>query len=165
MWQVWRILLWSRTIVRASIVAIIVGAVIVVGLRVALPLIQLPPLWKMLAALPAFYAMMGVNLGVYALLPSRVEIRKDRIHVITGQSQWMVQSKAVRGTRIVIFAPDRIRLRIFYQHKDELRSRNLAIGRFVSLDQLAAVFETPPQVWDARSRYAMLRGRGAGVAQ
>jgi hypothetical protein len=153
-WRVWRLLLLSRSIVRASIVAVIVGAAIVIGLKIAIPMIQLPPLWKMLSALPVFYAYVLIMWLVHTLIPSRVDIRKDRIHAVTGQSQWMVKSDAVRGARIVVFAPDRIRLRIFYQRKDQLRSRTFGVGRRVSLDRLSAMFATPPQVWDARHRYA-----------
>ncbi len=123
-----------------------------------MPMIQLPPLWKLLLALPAIYAYVFVMLLVHALIPSRIEIRKDRMHVMTGQSHWFVKSEAVSATRIVIFALDRIRLRVFYHYKNELRSRTFGVGRGVNLDVLADVLAVSPQIWDARNRYERLRG-------
>jgi hypothetical protein len=147
----------SETVVRVSIISVVLGAAIVIGLKMVLPMIQLPPLWKMLLALPTFYAYVLLMLLVHALIPSRIEVRKDRMHVMTGQSHWVVKSEAIRSTRIVVFEPDRIRLRVFYQHKDKLRSRTFGVGRRVNLDLLSEVLAAPPRVWDARSRYARTR--------
>jgi hypothetical protein len=114
---------------------------------------QIPPLWKMLLALPAFYGYVAIMLLVHMLLPSRIEVRKDRMHVMTGQSHWVVKSEAVRRTRIVIFAVDRIRLRVFYVRKDKARSRAFGVARKVKLDELSNALAIDPEVWDARDRY------------
>lgn len=135
----------------------VVGAAIVICLKAAIPMIQLPPLWKMIGAMPAFYTYMLFMMLVHALIPSHVEVRKDRVHVVTGESHWVVKSEAVRGTRIVIFAFDRIRLRIFYVHKDRTYSKTFAIGRKVNLDALADALAVRPQVWDAQDRYKVGR--------
>jgi len=126
-------------------------------------MIQLPPLWKMLLALPAFYGYVLVMLVVHALLPSHIEVRKDRIHVMSGQSHWVVKSEAMRRTRIVIYAIDRIRLRVFYLHKDKVRSRTFGVGRKVKLDELSDALAVYPEVWDVRNRYRRYRNPG-GVA-
>ena len=156
-----QVLLFSRSLVRAAVISIVVGAAVVIGLKAANPLMQLPPLWQLFGALPIFYGYVLIMWLVYTLFPSRVDIRKDRLFVMTGQSQWMIKTDAVRGARIVVFAPDRIRLRIFYQRKDQLKSRTFGVGKGVSLDRLAGMFASPPQVWDARERYARSRRRAA----
>ena len=117
----------------------------------------------MLLALPAFYGYVLVMLVVHALLPSHIEVRKDRIHVMSGQSHWVVKSEAMRRTRIVIYAIDRIRLRVFYLHKDKVRSRTFGVGRKVKLDELSDALAVYPEVWDVRNRYRRYRNPG-GVA-
>jgi hypothetical protein len=154
----WRLLLGSRTIIRVSVLSLIVGAAIVIGLKMAIPMIQLPPLWNMLLALPTLYACFLVMLLVHAAIPSRIQVRDDRIQVMTGQSHWVVKSEAIQGTRIVIFALDRIRLRVFYLHKDRLWSQTFAVSPKVELDALSKSFAVYPQIWDARNRYKDPRG-------
>lgn len=122
-------------------------------LQLANPLIQLPPLWKMLLALPKFYGYVLIMLLVHTALPSHIEVSKNRMNVTTGQSSWVVKSEAVRRTRIVIFAIDRIRLRVFYNHKDITRSRVFGVARKVKVEELSAALAVVPEVWDARERY------------
>ena len=152
-WRTWRLLLGFKLIARVSIVSLFVGAVIVIGVKIAMPQIQLPPLWRMLLVFPTFYAYVLLMLVVHALIPSRIGVHKDRIHVMTGQSHWVVKSEAIQATRIVIYELDRIRLRVYYDHKNKLRSRTFGVGRRVNLDTLAEALAVYPQVWDARSRY------------
>lgn len=152
-WRTWRLFFQVRFIARVSILSVVLGAAIVFGLQLANPLLQLPPLWKLLLALPTFYGYVLVMLLVHMLLPSRIEVRKDRMHVMTGQSHWVVKSEAVRRTRIVIFAIDRIRLRVFYVHKDRMRSRAFGVAEKVKLDALSGALAVYPEVWDARDRY------------
>jgi hypothetical protein len=90
---------------------------------------------------------------IHMLIPSQIEVRKDRMHAVTGQSHWVVKSETVQRTRIVVFAPDRIRLRVFYLHKDKLRTRSFGVARKVNLDELSNALATYPEVWDARHRY------------
>lgn len=151
-WRTWRVLFRSRAIARMSFFSVALGAAIVVGLKAAIPLLQLPPPWKMLLALPVFYAYALLMLLVHTLIPSRIDVRKDRMHVMTGQSHWVIKAEAIRRTRIVIFAINRVRLRVFYLHKNKRRSRTFGVARKVSLDELAAVLPVAPQIWDARSR-------------
>ena len=125
----------------------------------AIPMIQLPPLWKMLLPLPTLYAYMLIMLPVHAAIRSHIHVRGDRIHVMTGQSHWVVKSEAIQGTRIVIFASDRVRLRVFYIHKDKLRSRTYAVSPKVELAVLSKSLAVYPQIWDARHRYKDPRRR------
>lgn len=119
----------------------------------AVPMIQLPPLWKMFLALPALYGYMLFMLLFHAAIPSRIDVRNDRIQVMTGQSLWIAKSEDIQGTRIVIFGLDRIRLRVSYLHKENKRSRTLAVSPKVNLNALCKALPVHPQIWDARSRY------------
>jgi hypothetical protein len=157
-WRTWRQLLRPRAIARITVFSVALGAVMIAVVKAANPMIQLPPVWKMLLALPAFYGYVLVMLLVHAALPSHVEVRKDRMHAMTGQSHWVVKSEAVRRTRIVVFAVHRVRLRVFYFHKGRVRSRTLGVAGKLNLDELANALAVYPEVWNAQDRYCKLRG-------
>jgi hypothetical protein len=144
-------------VLRVTVLSVLVGGAIVAWAAIANPMIQLPPWWQMLAALPTIYAYLLIMLLAHLAIPAGVQVRKDLIHVNHGQSNWVVKSDAIRSTRIVVFAPDRIRLRVFYLYKGKLRTRTIGIGRRVDLDSLVVALPVYPDIWDARHRYACLR--------
>jgi hypothetical protein len=141
---------------RVSVVSLALGALIIGALKANVPGMQVPPVWKLLLALPIFYFYALVMLALHLAVPSHVTVRSDRIHVSTGQSGWMKKADDIRATRVVIFAPDRIRVRVFYEHKGRVRSRTYGVSRRVKLDELCAALPKAPQIWDARGRYALL---------
>jgi hypothetical protein len=155
--RTWGLLFRPRLMARVLILSVIFGAGIIVALKAANPLIQLPPFWKMALAVPAIYAYFAAMLGVHIALPTHVHLSKKRLHSITGQSHWGVEAAAVTRTSITIFAPDRIRLRVHYDRKGKARSRVLGVARRVNLDALADVLPVSPRVRDARSRYERVR--------
>jgi hypothetical protein len=142
-----------------TIISFVIGAAIVFAVKTANPLIQLPPVWRMLLAIPTFYVYVFAMLFVHLIIPSHVEVRSDRMHVMTGQSHWFVKAEAVRRTRIVVFAVDRVRLHVFYSYKDKLRSKTIAVGEKVDLGVLATTLPKYPQIWDARKRYSGSSGK------
>jgi hypothetical protein len=145
---------------RVLILSTILAVAIIAALKAANPLLQLPPIWKMALAFPAIYGYFAIMLGVHIALPTHVHVCKKRLHSITGQSHWGVEAAAVTRTRITIFAPDRIRLRVNYDRKGKMRSRVFGVARKVNLDVLADVLPVYPQVRDARSRYERARHGG-----
>jgi hypothetical protein len=94
---------------------------------------------------------------VHAAIPELVVVRKERVQIIHGQSSWVARAGDIRWTRIVIFAPDRIRLRIAYTRGCQRKTRTVGVGRNVDLDELSTTLPIPPQVWDARGRYDRIR--------
>lgn len=116
-------------------------------------MISLPPLWKLLISLPAVLFFFVFLVVFESLIPAHIEVRKDRIQVITGQVNWVVASETVQRTRIVVHPAGRIRLRVFYLRQDSLKSQVLGVARKVNLDELANLLAVPPEIWDARVRH------------
>jgi hypothetical protein len=159
-WRMARLFFASKQILRISVLSIVVGGAIVAAVEWAVPLVVLPPWWKLLLVLPGFYAYAAVMVLVHAVIPSQVKVCKKHIHIMTGQSHWVVKAEAIRKTRIVVFRADRIRLRVWYERKGRTGTRTAAIGRGVDLRRLSDLLPIKPQVWDARRRYeARVRGK------
>jgi len=152
MWCVFRIVFAPRSVIRVTILSLIIAAAIIAWVQVAIPGVQLP-IWKMLLSVPIMYAYMAVMLLLHLVVPTSVKVRKDRIHTTTGKSNWVLKAKDVYRARIVVFAVDRIRLRIFYTRKNRRRSRTFGVSPKINLDALCANLPIYPQVWDARNRY------------
>ena len=163
-WRIWLVFVQRCSLIRVSFLSLILGVAIVAGAKLAVPALQLPPIWKMLLALPAVYAYMLLMVVVQMVVPSRVEVREDRILASAGQSAWFVKSEDIRRTRIVVFAPDRIRLRVFFSRRGKLSSRTFGLSPKLSLDDLCIKLAIYPEVWDARERY-LGRQKAAGISQ
>lgn len=155
--RTWGLLFRPRIMARVLILSLVAGAGIVVALKAANPLMQLPPVWKMALAVPSVYAYFALMLVVHLALPTHVHVSKKRLHSITGQSHWGVEATAITRTRITVFAHDRVRLRVYYDRKGKNRSRVFGVARKVNLDVLADVLPVYPEVRDARHRYERTR--------
>jgi hypothetical protein len=76
-----------------------------------------------------------------------------------GQHCAIVEAKSITRARLVVFAKDRIRLRVWYTikfwKKSRARQSRIGVSPKVSLDKLCEVFPAPLEVWDARAKYAV----------
>jgi hypothetical protein len=158
---VFRIMFAPRSVLRVTILSLLITAAIVAWVQATMPGVQLP-LGKMLLSVPIMYAYMAVMFLLHLVIPTSVNVRKDRIHTTTGQSNWVVKAKDIYRTRIVVFAVDRIRLRIFYTRKNRRRTRTFGVSPRINLDALCANLPAYPQVWDARNRYQNPKHSTAG---
>lgn len=153
--KIWRsageVFRW-RAVAGTTLVSLVLGAGLVAAVKWALPAVQLPPLWRMLLPIPVLYAYLAVMTGQHLVVPARVFVRRDVIRRSHGD-QWFVKSTEITRLRITVFAPDRVRLRVFYRRKDCPRSRAFGIAPHVNLAALAELLPLAPQIWDARPRY------------
>jgi hypothetical protein len=109
----------------------------------------------MLLVLPGIYAYLLFMVTLHLVIPARVEIRSDRVLFNHGESTFVVRAEKIRATRIVVFAYDRVRLRVTYQRKlGSLRTRTVGVAQKVDLERLSQLLPVAPEIWDARKRYA-----------
>jgi hypothetical protein len=151
-WRECRQVFAPRSVLRVTIVSLLVSAGIIAWVQATVPGVLLPPLWKMLLSIPVMYAYVAFRLLLLLVIPTQIKVRKDRIHTSTGESGWFVKAKDVSRTRIVVFAVDRIRLHIFYNRNNRRRSRTFGVSPRINLHALCANLPVNPQVWDARNR-------------
>ena len=141
-------------VLRVSVVSALVGAAILVGFKLAFPMLAFGFLWRMIFVMPGVMAYLWFMSLVLPFVPKHVEVRRDRIVLQQGQSACVVQEDAVESIKIVVFAPDRIRLRIIYLRNGVRRSAAVAVGRKVNLDALCDLLPVAPVIRDARGRAA-----------
>ncbi len=150
-----------HSILRVTGLVVVVFVVTLAGFKLALPQLQIGFVWRGVLALPGMYLYLLLMTAVYAAIPPRVEVRNNRIVVQHGQHAWFVLATSVTRARIVVFAHDRIRLKLWYRWKlwkrERIRIKTIGIATKVNLDQLCQLLPTAPEVWDARQRYGRLR--------
>lgn len=147
---------WS--VLRVSLLTLACGIAIIVCAQAAVPLVQLPPLWTMLIALPAVYAYLLFMVAIHLVIPARVEVRRDRVLFNHGQTTVVVKDEEIVAIRITVFADDRIRLRVTYQRQlGHLRTRTAGVARKVNLERLSQLLPVSPEIRDARTAYSNYR--------
>ncbi len=140
---------------RVSVVALACWFVLCACVQIAIPLVQLPPLWKMLLTLPGIYAYLLFMIALLQVIPARVDVRRDRVLFNHGESTFVVKAEKIVMTRIVVFAYDRVRLRVVYRRPSgHVRSRVTGVAQKVDLERLSQLLPVAPEIWDARKRYA-----------
>ena len=143
-------------IVRIVGVSIIVGAVICVGAKLAVPQLQLDFARKALFAIPAMYTYLGAWFLIHLLLPGRVKINEKHISHSTGQSGWRVSLTDLESSKLIVFSPDHIHLIIRANGK----VRTLAVPSTADLRLLVSLIGSTV-VLDKRRQFAAARTRVA----
>ena len=135
-------------------IAGVVFAILVAILKVWLPLLDLAFLWQALISVPLLYLYFVFMFVANAAFPASVEVRSDRIRVQQGQTCWNCKAEDLRWAKLVVFAPGRIRLRVFYEYRGRLKSRVYGVSQQVDLDRLAERLPVEMVVRDARVRFS-----------
>ena len=148
----WQQLCRPASVGRVTVICFLAGTAVVVGCKLAFPLLQLDFLWRAIVAIPSLYFFLAGLLLAYVVLPPRVEVRPDRILISHGQVVRRVNASSVISTRIVIFSADKTRLRITYSDKSRRRSRTIGVSRTIDLNELYDLLPGPPSVRDCRRR-------------
>ncbi|MBC8876864.1 MAG: hypothetical protein H8E44_46140 [Planctomycetes bacterium] len=128
------------------------GVAICVGVKLAIPQIQLGFAWKALFAIPALFAYLGVWFLIHLLVPGQVKINEKYISHSTGQSGWRVNLADIESSRLIVFSPDYIRLIIRANGK----VRKLAVPSTADLQLLIAILSSTV-VFDKRRQFAAAR--------
>jgi hypothetical protein len=138
--------------------------VVIIVFKLAVPQLQLGFVWRAALALPGMYLYLLLMTAIHFAFPPRVEVRGSRISVQHGEHAWFALAKSMTRARIMVFAPDRVRLRLWYRWKiwkrEKIRTRTIGIASNANLDRLCQLLPTAPDVWDARERYRRLCERG-----
>lgn len=144
----------TASLIRIILVTAFVTAAMIVGVKLAVPQIVLPNLWRLFFALPTILVLLVLQLGVLTLIPPIATIRSDRILVQHGQSAMIIEAKAVTATYLTVHSDDRIRLRICYTRRSGTRTRAIGVPPTVDFDLLSKLLPIAPVVRDARNRTA-----------
>jgi len=152
LWSRLQWLLRAASLARIAIGAGIATAVIIGGLKWALPQLKLPNLLPVVLSLPTMMLTLICQVGLLTLIPPVATVRADKIIVQHGQSGAIIDAKSVTKTSLTFYSDDRVRLRVCFHKKSKPRSRVIGIPPTVDFDRLAKMLPTYPVVHDARHR-------------
>lgn len=133
------------------LIAISLGlfSLIVLAAKLAFPALQLGFLGGVPVILVVVWALSWSHCGVLLAIPPVINITDKRIKGSHGQVGWIYKREEVTKSRIVVFANDRIRLRLFAKGS----SRVIGVAEKVGLKELKSFLPGTVEVWDARDRY------------
>ena len=145
-----RAILREISLARILLAGLAVAGVLCAGLRAAYPALDLRPLWMMLPAIPALFALIAFNtLVVPVLIPPTVTIEGETIrYAHEGGSRWAARFADCRAFRLVLLPAGIRRLR--FRHDGRRRAVGLAAK--VDLESLRDRLPRPVRVIDARGR-------------
>lgn len=152
MWVQFYHILNPGSLIRISVVAIVVSVAIIAGFKWAFPQLVLPNLWLLIFSLPAILLTLVFQFGVLTLFPPVFTIRADKILLQHGQSVRLIDPKSVTATCLIFHSDNRIRLRICYTKKSKGQSLVVGVPPTVDFNKLIEMLPIPPVVRDARSR-------------
>ncbi|GAA5505308.1 hypothetical protein [Novipirellula caenicola] len=153
LWQSLRSCLLNRHAITNIFIGTFVScAVIIGGLKIALPALVIPNLWTVFAALPMILVLLACQFGLLAAIPPNVTLRPDRLQKTHGQTGLVIKADQFVATQLYVHREDRIRLKVRYRQRDRLRTLVLGVPSSIDLDQLVALLPISPKIRDARAR-------------
>lgn len=99
-----------RTIVRITVVSLLIGAGICVAAKLAFPQIQLAFVWKAVLAIPAMFAYVGSYFGVRLLIPAQVKITEEYIFYSTGDSGWRINLSEIESSKLIVYSAEHVQV-------------------------------------------------------
>jgi len=151
LWRQMNTVVSADALTRIVVCSLVIAVPLVVGLRMAMPQVALPPIWKLLLILPGVILYLVFYLSVLTVIPQRVIIRPEKI-VIEHAQQLTLTSTAIRKIWLTVHRESKIRLKIAYLANGHSRTRTLGVGMHVDLGKLSGLLPQPPIVRDARNR-------------
>jgi hypothetical protein len=133
-------------------VSVIVGGAICVGIKLAVPQIQLGFAWKALLAIPGTFVYLGFGCLIHLLVPAEVTINEKYMSYSTGQSCWRVKLLDIESSKLIVFSPDHIRLII----RSKGKVRKLPVPASADLQLLVSLLGSTI-VFDKRRHFTAAR--------
>jgi len=152
LWSELRSTFCPTSLARITIGTTVATAVIIGGLKWALPQLVLPNLLPVVLSLPVMMVGLVCQVGLLTLIPPMATVRADKITVQHGQSAAIIDAKSITKTSLTFYSDDRVRLRICFHRKSKTRSRVIGVPPTVNFDRLAEMLPIYPVVYDARHR-------------
>ncbi len=153
LWQSLRSCILNRHAMRNICVGTLVScAAIVIVLKIAVPALVIPNLWRVVAAVPMLLLLLVVQFGILAVIPPSVTLRPDRLQKSHGQTGLRITADQFVAIQLYVHRQDLIRLKVRYRRRDRLHTLVLGVPCSVDLDQMIAMLPISPKIRDARAR-------------
>ena len=161
----WGRLFNVRTMVRVFVAASLLCVVIVLLFRFAFPGIQLADLKWLAVKLPCLFLFLYGMSWLYRIIPEKVSLFEDCILIQHGDNARRIDRSNILSARIVVYAENTIRLRIWYRSAEDRKSLTLGLGSQVQLQAVQEALGMPLHVFDARSRSVAIQAGDSAASQ
>lgn len=152
-WQ--RLFNW-KSFIRILIASMISGFVTVFLFWLAVPLLPLGRLRWLVVQIPGAVLGLVVIAWIYRAIPERISIFGDSVLVQHGDSAKQILKSDIIAARIVVYADETIRLRIWFNRKQKRCSTTFGLAQSIDVSELEKALGRVLSVFDARQRYAAL---------
>lgn len=155
-WQ--RLFNW-KSFIRILIASMISGFVTVFLFWLAVPLLPLGRLRWLVVQIPgAVLGLVGIA-WIYRTIPERISIFGDSVLIQHGDSAKQILKGDIVAARIVVYADETIRLRVWFNRKQKRCSTTFGLAKSIDVSELEKALGQVLSVFDARQRYAALQKR------
>jgi len=142
----------ARTLLRIGGASLIIGVLLVLGLKWWVPGIQLPPLWRILMIFPTLVFLMMLQTLLLTIIPPSVAIRRKQIIIAHGQSATGIAADQVIAAWLIFHAGQKIRLKIRFHGRKALRTVTVGVSPKFDFKRLIELMPVEVIVRDARAR-------------
>ena len=135
------------------------GFVTVFLFWLAVPLLPLGRLRWLVVQIPgAVLGLVGIA-WIYRTIPERISIYGDSVLIQHGDSAKQILKGDIVAARIVVYADETIRLRVWFNRKQKRCSTTFGLAKSIDVSELEKALGQVLSVFDARQRYAALQKR------
>ncbi len=125
-----------QPVLRISLASLAVGALLAVGLKIAIPQVILPAIWKMLLIVPGAVLYVLLIFAILSVVPRRIVICRERI-VVEHSKKQLIECSSVETAWLVIHRCHRVRLKLRYRDADgHYRTCKIGIAESIDLQTL-----------------------------
>ncbi len=108
-------------------------------------------LWWLTVQIPGLFVLFFAMSWVYRAIPERISVFEDCVLIQHGETAVRIEKSSITAARIVVFADDAIRLRIWYTYKDHKKCNAFGLPRNFDLAALENSLEVTLTVFDGRA--------------
>lgn len=140
-----------KALTRISLGSLAFGMVLVLGLKLAMPQIVLPPIWQMILILPGGVLYALVIVVVLILIPRRIVVSRDRI-VIEHSKKRLLECSSIRTSWLLVHGTNKVRLKLGYLDAGgRYRICRIGLTPTIDLQTLCDLLPVYPTIHDART--------------
>jgi len=102
---------WAHCPVASTLaVALVLGMLLVLGVKQWVPQVDLRGLWNLVLEIPALFALLYLYAALDRLIPARIVMKSDRLVIQRGETVAVIHLRDISSVRLTVFSEKKIRL-------------------------------------------------------
>jgi len=150
----WSFLFNRYSMISTLAVALVLGMLLVLGVKQWVPQVDLRGLWNLVLEIPALFALLYLYAALDRLIPARIVMKSDRLVIQRGETVAVIHLRDISSVRLTVFSEKKIRLSLRYRSKKGEKTLRLGLPAGIKLQEFMANFRCEQKVLDARHLFA-----------